>query len=354
MRRKVIKADVMTRGILTIIYIYITFASAAQQQYPQIWLNYMTEGYVYDVQSDYNGENKDEIFFKEYLANLARTSLAKQIEVKVEDIAKIAKYSLDGRTATKYVVSTKFSTNVDLKFAKTLTFYNPDTKQGYALAYINKKEAQNYYENELHLLYNKIESAMQLADRYISDGHKPKARHELENILPDVSVAEDCLLWLNILGMQREKLIALQNYITDKKQELKSIITELAHGVSIYLTCSSDMFGSSYAALQDKLKGVLSESGCNFANTRETADYSITVKCTSRKYNTVPFGKGYSYVSYVDASISIDNVVASQRIYENIVSIKGVHIINYTEAARVAYDKVGQQLGPVILKNIRK
>ena len=344
----------MTRGILTLIFTYITFASATQQQYPQVWLNYMTEGYIYDVQGDYNIENKDEIAFKEYLANLARTSLAKQIEVKVEDIARIAKYSLDGRTATKYVASTKFSTSVELKFAKTLTFYNTNTKQGYALAYINKKEAQNYYENELHLLYNKIESAMQLADRYISEGHKPKARQELENILPDVSVADDCLLWLNILGMQREKLITLQNYISEKKQELKSIITELTHGVSIYLTCSSDMFGSNYAALQEKLKGVLSESGCNFASTIETADYYIIVKCSSRKYNTVPFGKGYSYISYVDASISIDNVTALQRIYENVISVKGVHLMNYTEAVRVAYDKLGKQLGLLILENIEK
>lgn len=329
-------------------------AAPAQQQYPAEWGKYVTEGYLYDVQAGYNAEGKSEARFKEYLAGVARTNLARQIEVRVEDVAKTDKFSSDGRTSIQYAASTRFSTDVELKLVRMQTFYDPHTGQGAAIAYIDKEEARNYYENEILLLCRRFESAMQLADRYVSEGHKPEARSELESVAPDMAAADDCLLWLNILGMQRNALISLQNYVTDKKQALKNAITGLTHGITVYLACTSDIFGSSYTALQDKVKGVLSESGCSFAASPDSADYVVTLRCSSRKYNAVPFGKGYSYVSYADASISIENTIASRRIYENAVSAKGVHMAGYAEAARVAYDKIARLLGEEILKNMER
>lgn len=344
----------MKKALSILVFIHTAFLAISQQQYPLEWDKYMTGRYIYDFQSYNNKDNKEESQVKEYLTNVARSNLAKQIAVKVKDVARIDKYSLDGRTSTQYDATTEFFTDIELKFAKTESFYNQDSRECYVIAYINKEEAREYYENELHLLYNTIEKSLQLADRYISEGYKPKARNELENILPGISVVEDCLLWLNILGMQQDKLVALHDYITDKKQKFKNIIAELEQGVSIYLICTADMFGSNYYALQDKIKGILSEDACNFVNSKEEADYCITVKSRSREYNIIPFGKGFSYVSYVDANISIDNVIASQQMYENQISVKGVHIKNYTEAARVAYENIAKQLGAIILRSIKK
>lgn len=70
-----------------------------------------------------------------------------------------------------------------------------------------------------------------------------------------------------------------------------------------------------------------------------SADWAITIKASSRQYNTMDFGSSVNYFSYVDAEIAVEKVVTNQRIYEDMLTEKGGHTHNFTEAARDAYKK---------------
>lgn len=324
------------------------------QQYPPEWVKYTYGGYVYDIQSDSNDRNLSETDFKNYLLNIARTNLAKQIQVQVKDVAELNKLSVNGRTAITYSSNTNFSTDVNLKLVETKTAYESASKMGYAIAYIDRDAARNYYKNELTLVYNKINNSIALAENFVSAGFKSKAQAELEASLKLFAQVDEPLFWMNIFGASQSELSEWQEQFNAAEQNIKRMLAELKHGTVIYLSCSADMFGKSYPTLQNELKGMLAADGCSFTDNPTDADWAITITCNAREYSNVRIGNTNSYFSYVDAQIVIDKVITSQRIYEDEVSVKGGHTFGYSDAARAGYKEIKQQIGKIIKENIEQ
>ncbi|MCH5309790.1 MAG: hypothetical protein J1E58_07990 [Prevotella sp.] len=327
-------------------------ASAGAQQYPPEWVRYTYGGYMYDIQSGSNDRNLSETDFKNYLLDIARANLAKQIEVRVQDVAELTKAAVDGRSSITYLSTTKFSTDVNLKLVGTKTAYSPIAKIGYAIAYIDRDAARNYYKNELTLIHNKVNNSVAMAESFISAGFKSKAQTELESSLQQVVLADEQLFWLNVFGEAQSGLADWQGRFNTAEQKVKQMLADLRHATVIYLTCAADIFGNSYPTLQNELKGILAADGCSFTDNPANADWVITVTCHAREYSNVNVGKSTSYFSYVDAQITIDKIISSQRIYEDEVSVKGGHTFGYTEAAKAGYKEIKQQIGKIIKNNI--
>ncbi len=325
------------------------------QQYPPEWLKYTSGGYMYDIQSDYNNRDLTETKFKNYLLDIARTNLAKQIQVQVQDVAKLDKLSNNGRTCITYSSNTSFSTDVNLKLVETKTSYDPTTKQGFAIAYLNRDAARNYYQNELMLVYNKIDNSVVLSNNFIEAGFKTKAKSEFESSLKHFALIDKPLFWMNIFGASQSELTDWTERFNAKEREIKQRLAEFKHSTTIYLSCSADIFGKSYPTLQNELKGLLAADGCNFTNNPANADWVITVICNSREHSQKYFkDTTSSYFAYVDAQIIIDKVITSQRIYENELSSKGGHTSGYSQAAKDAYKKLKKDLGHIITTIIKQ
>ena len=324
------------------------------QQYPSEWDKYTNDGFLYDIQSGSNDKNLSETDFKNYLLNIARTNLAKQIQVRVHDVANLNKLSKDGHSSITYSSNTTFSTDVELKLVETKSSYNSTTRTGYAIAYIDRDAARNYYKNELTLIYNKIDNSIALSTNFAETGFKSKARLELESSLQLFELLDEPLSWLNAFGASQAELSEWGQSFNAKEQRLKRMIEDLKHAVTIYLSCSAKIFEKSYPSLQNELKGLLAANGCNFTNNPAIADWGITVTCNTREYSVVNAGNRKSYFSYVDAYIIIDKVSISQRIYEGEVSIKDGHTVGYSEAARAGYKKISNKIYEIIKNNIDK
>lgn len=324
------------------------------QQYPSEWVKYTHDGYMYDIQSDSNDRNLSETDFKNYLLNIARTNLAKQVQIRVKDVAELNKTAVNGRSSITYSSNTSFSTNVNLKLVETKTVYNSTSKTGYAIAYIDRDVARNYYKNDLSLIYNKINNSITLAENFISSGFKSKAQAELELSLKQFTLIDEPLFWLNVFGISQLELTELQERFNTAEQKIKQMLTDLKHGTVIYLSCTADVFGKPYPTLQNELKGILAADGCSFTNNPTNADWAITITCSTREYSNVNIGKSNSFFSYVDAQIAIDKVITSQRIYEDEVSVKGGHTFGYAEAAKAGYKDIKQQIGKIIKENIEQ
>lgn len=341
----------MKRAYIILCSLWV-FLSVNAQQYPPEWAKYTLGGYMYDIQSDSNEKNLPETDFKNYLLNIARTNLAKQVQVRVQDVANLDKQSVNGKTTITYSANTIFSTNVNLKLVETKTAYDLGEKVGYAIAYIDRDAARNYYLNELMLIHNKIENSIVLAENFVEAGFKSKAQSQLESSLKQFALIDEPLLWMNIFGASQRILAEWSERFSAKEQTVKRMLADLKHATTIYLSCSADVFGKSYPTLQNELKGLLAADGCNFTNNPTNADWSITVTCSAREYSVVNMGNSKSYFCYVDAYIVIDKVVTSQRIYEDEVSIKGAHTLGYSEAARAGYKEISQKLGKIIKGSI--
>ncbi len=318
------------------------------QSYPPEWINYTSGEYLYDLQSDRNDGNRSGTELKAYLLNIARTNLAKQIQVRVQDIARLEKEAVDGRSSISYSSQTTFSTDVELKLVETKSLYDATSKTVYAIACIHRETACNYYNNELAILYNKVGNALVLADNFIAAGFKAKAQAELESALKCWDPIDANLLWINIFGASQAEVVGWQERFNASEQQIKARLADLKHATAIYLVCEADIFGQRSSDLQNKLKGVLAAKGCNFVTTPTNADWVITIRASAREFNAPTTFGVKTYHAYLDATIAIDKVATSQRIYEDTVSEKGSHTLSYRKAARAACNDLSKRLGQTI------
>lgn len=315
------------------------------QNYPSEWARYTSDGYFHDIESAQ---------YKQDALDLARSNLARQIQVRVKEISKIDKHVVDGRSSISYNSSKGFSTDVDMKLAQTLSSYDGNHGKYYVIAYINKEEACNFYENEIKMLISNIGSHIAIADNYINSGFKTKAKEELQNTLALFGQKDEPLFWLNVFGLDENKMQRYLNEINSYEQTVKSKIADLEHGLRIFLDCKADLFGNSYPTLANTIKGDLSKIGCTFVTSAAEADLVINVTANAREYNAPTMGGHTTYFAYIDATLAIDKVVTNQRIYEDALTEKGGHTHNYTEAARDGYKQIAPKLIELINQYIKQ
>ncbi len=342
----------MKRGLILLFLAgWALFLSA---QCPPEWVKYTYGGYLYDIQSDYNNRNLSETDFKNYLLNVAHTNLAKKVQMQVKEEAGLNKSAVDGRSHISYTSSTHFSTDVNLKLVDSKTLYKADTKEGFAIVFIDKAAACKYYRSEIERILGKADNALTTANNYVASGFKERARVEVKSVLSEFAKTEEPFFWLSFFGVSQAELADLSDRCNTREQAVKQMIADLKHGTLICLSCTADLFGRPYPTLQNELKGRLSASGCSFTDDPADADWVIRVDVSAREQNIAVLGGMTSYFAYADALITIDKSATSQRIYEDEISVKGGHTRNYTEAARVAYKDLSKQLGEILKENIKE
>ncbi|MCM1085269.1 MAG: hypothetical protein NC357_02900 [Bacteroides sp.] len=342
------------KHILACLLVFLFSGLLQAQDYPPDWVRYTLGGYYYNIQTAGNAGNRTESDFKEYLTGIALTNLAQTVRVRVRDEAVMRKSSANGQTHTLYTSETSFSTDVDLRFVETDSRYDPVSKKGYAVAYIEKQAACRYYQGELQLLFGKIDNARSLADNYVDAGFNAKAKECLEKVLPVFEQMEAAFFWLGFFGASKEELSSYVEKRNSLEREIRQTVAGLEYGTRIYLSCSAYLGEQAYNKLSNELKGVLSASGCSFVEEPGNADWVVKVSASSRDYNSFGSGGYITYYAYVDAVLEIEKVVAGQRIFADEVSVKGGHSLNFIEAARAAYKEVSKKIGAAISEIINK
>lgn len=323
-----------------------------EAQYPNEWKKYTSEGYFYDIESGNNSQNLDETRYKTDLVNLARTNLSKQIQVQVAEVSALNKEVVNGHSNIRYSSESMVSTDLDLKLAETRAEYDAASETYYAIAFINKMEACNYYKNELERLISKVNNAIDIADNQIRNGFKSKAKEELQNTLVVFTQMEDPFFWLNVFGISDYQLQQYVSQVNSSEQTVKAKIAYLEHGTTYCVLCEADCFGTAYPNLQKEVNGRLSSMGCNFVDDPEKADFVIHISASARQYNRLSNGNSTLYFVFVDAAIVIDKNATKQRVYEDEISIKGSHSLSYEEAARDGYKNLGKEIGRVLKESI--
>lgn len=338
--------------IIALAFLLLAGFSARAQSYPLEWSKYTGGGHFFAIESGSNSQQTDEAKFRNDLLDLARANLSKQIQVKVEEVSQMDKTAINGNTDIQYASSRRFTTNLNLKLAKTETYTDIVTGKVSAIAYINKSEACQYYENELQMLLGKVDNAFQIAENYVQQGFKPKAKNELQRALAELDAAEELLFWFNIFGLPESQLQQRLSQVHQAEQSLKTSIAELEHSTTYCIVCTADHFGEPFPKLEKEVKGELSKIGCNFTDAPEDADYVIRIEASAREYNKASIAGSEAYFSYVDVAVAIDKNATGQRIFEDETAVKGSHTIGFNEAARDAYKNTTKNIVKLLKESI--
>lgn len=336
------------KRLLAIFLLLCSCIFAKAQNYPLEWEVYTSDAYFHAIESGINEKKLPEERFRNDLLDIARTNLAKQIEVRVNEVSQKSKEVINGNANIYYSSHRNISTNVDLKFAESKSYIDILSGKQYVLVYINKADACRYYENEIKQLISKIDNAVAIAENYIGTGFKSKAKDELNKALVHFDKSGEIFFWLNVFCMPDHQMEQYFEQINQREQTVKSKISDLEYGTSYCVVCNADNFGRKYFKLTNEIKGDLSESGCNFVEDPTSADYVIYIDAAAREYNMT----SVSYFTYVDAKIAVDKTATHQRVYENEISIKGCHTIGYKEAAIDGYKKISKEISKMLKENI--
>lgn len=338
--------------IIALAFLLLAILPAKAQSYPLEWLRYTNGSYFYDIESDSNSQQMDEAKFRNDLLDLARANLSKQIQVKVEEVSQMDKTAINGNTYIQYASSRRLTTDLDLKLAKTESHTDMVTGKVFAIAFINKRAACQYYENELQMLLGMVDNAFKIAESYVQQGFKPKAKNELEKVLAELDSRGEIFFWLNIFGIPEQQLQQKIGQINEAEQSLKTTIAELEHSASYCIICKADNIGKAYPKLENEVKGELSASGCNFTDKPETADYVIRIEASAREYNKASIAGSTAFFTYVDAVLSIEKNATGQRIFEEEVSGKGSHTMGFEEASREGYKSISKEIFKLLKASI--
>lgn len=315
------------------------------QNYPPEWIKYTSDAYFHDIESASSKQNA---------LDMSRTNLARQIQVKVQEQSQIDKQAVNGKTSVLYSSQKNFSTDVDMDLAQTLSYYDTGSSNYYVITYINKAEACNYYENDVKMFISNVNNIITIADNYTNTGFKSKAKEELQRALDmfDGRIGKP-FFWLNVFGLDEDEIRHYLNKVNKLEQTVKSKLADLEYGTTYCIVCTADNFGRKYSKLTNEIKGDLSESGCNFVDDPNTADYVIYIDASAREYNKVVTGNVTAYYSFVDAAIAIDKVATNQRIFEDEISLKGSHTLSFDEAGRDGYKKIRKEISKMLKENIK-
>lgn len=342
------------KRILLFIPLLIAALAVEAQKCPPEWVKYTSDGYFYDVESGKNTQGVADTKFKNDLLDLARSNLAKQIQVKVDEESQMNKTAINGHSNIDYRSVRNISTNVDMQLAETRTLYDPTTEKYYAIVFINKEGACDYYKREVTMKISNINNTIGIADNYVATGFKSKAKTELNALLPKFAEFDKPFFWLNIFELPAYQLNGLLDEVHGLESTVKAKLAELEHGIAFCIICTADNFGKPYPKLLNEIKGELSAIGCNFTDDAASADYVIRIEAKSRQYNKMTNAGGTAYFTYVDASVSIDKVATSQRIYEDEVQVKGSHTLSYEEAGRDGFRSVSKKLTELLKPQVNK
>lgn len=325
----------------------LTFAIALSERpsaadYPEEWAFYTSEACVYDVQSGRNDGNMAETAFLNYLTDLARTNIARSVSMGITDHAELSRQAVDGRTSTHYSSQTVFSTDVELSLVKTEAEYDRKTGIGYAIAYIEKHEALEFYRNKILMAFDEMDGFLSAARNLSSEGMVTKARDKLSELVSREENVRSDLFMVNFFGAEESDMADMSAVLNEYTGAAGRLGTELSRGVVLCLDChfpGADRFGFERA-----LKGMLADNACSFSDRSDDADWLISITLATRDYGRTEVGGIALYTAYADAELVMEKRIGVTRTVEDRVSEKGLHTMNYEEAERDACGRLGEAL----------
>lgn len=294
------------------------------------------------------------------LKDAARTEAASTIRVHVQNTTTNQALSQTLRTmegtfrqsAREFTSKTTTSVDMEIPGLQVETWQDPSTGTIAAFAYVKKATLIRQLEKTITVGLTKIETSLDQIDQLISNGQKMQARDIAVKTLPQFAEVDDAQKTLAAVDENAdEESLQLQETRT-LQSRLTGLIAQLKHGINIYFECTADLFGKNYTALKAEIQGELSKLGCTFVNNANESDWAIYVTAPAREYRKTDYESNSSYFSYVDANIIVDKTTTGQRIFEDQISEKGGHTMNYEQAARDAYKQISQKITAIIKQQI--
>ncbi len=199
----------------------------------------------------------------------------------------------------------------------------------------------------------KVEGSFPQINMLIKKGEKVQAREMVNAALLQIEKIEEKQKEASLIGdVDEEDLFIPQTQ--EAKRFLINKANQLRNGINVYIHCNAQLFKEEYRYLTEEIQGYLSEIGCAFVDSIESADWAIYIDAKTREGNKMTSGKFTTFFSYVDLRLSIDKTANGKRVYQNSFSEKGGDTRSFEQAAYEAYHELTPQVSAIIKEHIQQ
>lgn len=344
----------MRRIIVICTLIVAFFFDAAGQNFPSKWIKFHSDGYIYAIESDVKPSNTTQTSFVNSLLDRARLNVAKQVNLSINDYAKLVKQSLDGITSIVYSSSTTYSTEATMRLLRTDSEYQQADGKGFAIAYLDKIEVCGYWSKEAERILLEQENGIARAERMIALGYKEQAKPILEQLVAEYGVIDEPLVWLATCSYPENQYHGLLNRYTINVRKIDNTLLSLGHGITIFIDYHSDLFGEDYPAAISQLSAKLSSADRSFVDNPLDADWIVKITATAREGQTTTIGSNTAYFAYVDVSTTVVKGSTAQTVFNDTFSIKEGDTRGMKQAAVAAFQRIVTPLFERIDCNIKE
>ena len=359
----------MKKNLFTSLFCWAMATVAAFAQLPPTWCDHDMRRIDYPDSEYFTGyaegapmTNERPEIATQRLKDAARVEALSTIRIHVKNnttnnaLSKTLRSSKGTFSQSMHEFTSSTTTTVDMKIPglQIESWFNPQTGTISAFAYVKKSTLIRQLEEQITVALTKVEMSLDQVDQLIATGQKLQARSAAEKALPLFTEVDEAQKLLVAVDTEATEETLMLSETRQLQQRLMAMVTQLKNALTICIKVHATAFDSPYPALQEELKGALSQFGCNFVTDPSTADWVIDISATAREYNKVATSNINTYFAYVDATISITKTATGQRVYENIFTEKGGHTHNYQQAARDAYKYLTPKISQVVREQVKQ
>lgn len=199
----------------------------------------------------------------------------------------------------------------------------------------------------------KIEGSLPQINILAKKGEKAQAKIMVADALKQIESIEKN----QQLAAQLDENIDEDMLMLNETQEIKQYLVNKANQLRytyVFIHCQATLFEKDFSSLKGEIKGQLSNLDFSFVENDETADWIVNIIASTHEGSKMAIGSTFTYFAYVDATISIDKASTRQRIFEDKISEKGGHTINFEQAARDAYKHISPRISAIIKEQIQQ
>ncbi|GHT72817.1 hypothetical protein FACS189456_2370 [Bacteroidia bacterium] len=275
--------------------------------------------------------------------------LSERVRVMVSTEKKSTDLSISGsdmeeQIRSKFVSAVQTASRAEVVGSKVNTHYDAAHKTAYAFAYVSKAELISYYQKQIALYLNKVESALKSAAELAQKGAKAKARKQCEEVIQHFATVAYAQDLLTAVDVQADDKTLQQRRSERLRNDLVQTLTDLENSIYVYVECKEVVEGEEVVYIADKLPGLLTDNdcGCNFTTDATQADYVIKVNAYIARCNDAGGGQVFCYAG---ATVNLYNAHTQKTIKPKIPEAKGGWTgKNYTKAGEEAFDELAKKI----------
>jgi len=277
----------------------------------------------------------------------AQSKLSESIVVTVQGSSAVqisSRQTQKGETInTNYDQNIRTASNAILAKMDVKSYFDKASGYIYGFAAVKKKDLAEFYRSNINSLFSYAEKEFALVQQQAEQGRKKAA-------LDKIQAVEDTLKNVGYWGSLLQIVESDNSYIKHEQDFWKragDMKMQLQNGTSVYLDISGDND-------LETLGAEMQEKGCNcsISETKEGADYSVTIK--NKLGDCTEAGNGLVFC-YANATVAVNSLKHSKPISVKIPEAKGGSPNNNKEKATAeTFKKLISSLAEKINKTINQ